>query len=293
MVYKLATSINKPVFATGNGQDWVYIKQKNEKTRVRRWIATAYAFGHYFMYAYKKWCFSENTGTLWYRTPIDTYKPICDFITENRELFNDYKPVPQIGVLYSNAACLNNHWQVRDVCRDLHYANITFKIIPAHNEYLYVASLSENSLKNIQFLVVPEPTILSGSQDTTIKKWKKQGKAVSWNSSKQITSMVDPYIKIKNSTMVWALPREIPGKPDRPLIIHLLNQDYDSKWDKMKIQKDMSLSIGKSLLKNKSIEKVTLYAPEKKPIILPVEINNNRYEVIVPELHIWGILKIE
>jgi len=39
--------------------------------------------------------------------------------------------------------------------------------------------------------------------------------------------------------------------------------------------------------------KVTLYAPEKKPITLSVKIINDRSEIIVPEINIWGILKIE
>ncbi len=293
MVYKLATSLNKPLFATGNGEDWVHVKQKNDETRVRRWIATAYAFGHYFMYAYKKWCFSQETGTLWYQTPIKTYKPICDFITENRELFDDYEPVSQIGVLYSNAACLHDHWQVREVCRDLHYANIPFKLIPAHDEYLQVPLLNEDNMKNIELLIIPEPTLLTGKQDSLIKKWIKQGKAVSWSNIKQVKSIIDSYIKIQNSSMVWALPREIPEKPNSPLIIHLLNQDYDSQKDKMRIQKNLKISLSMSFLKNKKSSKATLYAPEKKPITLPVKIINDRYEIIVPELNIWGILKIE
>lgn len=124
LVYMLGTALGKPVFSTGSGHCWIKVGKHGDVTRVRRWIATAHAFGHYSMYAYKKWGFSKETGTQWYMTPIATYEPLCRFIVENAPIFDDYEPVAQVGVLYDNSACGKNRWGVRKVCRALHEANI-------------------------------------------------------------------------------------------------------------------------------------------------------------------------
>jgi len=50
-VYQLADAIGCPIFATATGEDWVQVMERGDVVRVQRWIADAYAFGNYFMYA--------------------------------------------------------------------------------------------------------------------------------------------------------------------------------------------------------------------------------------------------
>jgi hypothetical protein len=290
MVYLLGTALGKPVFSTGSGHCWIRVQQHDDVSRVRRWIATAHAFGHYSMFAYKKWGFSEETGTKWYITPISTYEPLCRFINENAELFDGYEPVAQVGVLYDNATCRNHRWQVRDICRELHYANVPCGLVLAGDGYLR-HPLTEDALEAFDLVVVPTDASLTGAQAELLKRFRDRDRAISWSGVDDVSKRVEPFVSLTNGDKVWALPRKVPNRSNDPTVIHLLNQDYDPQKDTMRAKSDLKIWIRRALVGNAT--RATLVVPGKSPRTLALKATADSVSTTVPALDMWVILKID
>lgn len=292
MAYLLGTALGKPVFSTASGQCWVKVQQRGDVTRVRRWIATAYAFGHYFMYAYKQWGFSKETGTRWYLTPISTYEPLCRFITDNAALFDDYEPVAQVGVLYDNRAARDNHWEARDLCRALHYANIPCGLAAAGDGWLR-HRLSQDQLERFELVVIPKHSSPTGKQAALLKRWRQQGRAIAWPGLEKVRQRIRPLVAVTNAEKVWTLPRRNTRRPDAPAVIHLLNQDYDADTDTMRTKSNIEVSIAVGLTGGAPARGATLFAPGRKLQRLAVKRRPDAVTVTVPTLDLWAILRME
>ena len=291
MVYMLGTALGKPVFSTGTGEDWILVGENGYVTGVRRWIATAYAFGHWFMYSYNKWGFSEETGTVWNRIPVSTYEPLCRFIRDNAGLFDDYEPVMQVGVLYDNAACRRGDWTVREVCRELHYANIPAGLLVAGDEWLKFM-MDAGRLEQFELVIVPEGSEMPPHLAAETGRMKEQGRIITWTGTEEVLSRVSPQVSLENNENVWILPRKIPGREGGPLVIHLLNQDYDGGCDSMLLKQDIGLFISNRLTGGRPAEKVTVFSPGKDPRELAISKEKDGAGVIVPELSLWAVLEV-
>ncbi len=291
-VYRLGDALGKPVFSTGAGHGWASVEKTGSVVRVRRWIVTAHAFGHHFMHAWKRWGFSKETGTRWCVTPIAMFEELCGFITGNAELFDDYEPVAQVGLLYSNRACLRNKWEVREAARALHYANIPFALAVAGDDWLK-RELTEAELSRFELVVVPEPAMLEGAQAELVESWRRKGKAVTWTNTADVLARVRPLVAIEDAPKVWALPRRILARPRAPVVVHLLNQDYDDKADAMRARSGFRVHVRGALLPEGARRKATLFAPGAEPKLLDAAAEADGLAVTVPTLDLWAILKIE
>jgi hypothetical protein len=291
LVYMLGSALGKPVFSTGSGHCWIKVSQHNDVTRVRRWIATAHAFGHYSMYAYKKWSFSKETGTKWYMTPIETYEPLCRFITDNAALFDDYEPVAQVGVLYDNGTCEKNRWGVREVCRHLHDANIPCGLAVAGDGWLK-RELTRAELDRFQLVVIPGDAAPEGHQAAVIEDAKKRGKAIAWTNVEDIRKRVEPLVLVSGAEPVWALPRQKPDQPGTPTVIHLLNQDYNAGHDVVCRKSGFTVFLADKITGGRPATKVTLCTIGQEPRSLPVARVEGGITVTIPELDLWAVLQV-
>ncbi|MHC5054867.1 MAG: hypothetical protein ACYTKD_09140 [Planctomycetota bacterium] len=291
-VYRLGDALGKPVFSTGSGDGWARADETSCVVRLHRWIATAHAFGHHFMNAWKRWGFSKETGTRWCVTPVAMFEQLCGFITENAELFDDYEPIAQVGLLYSNRAGLRNKWEVRDAARELHYTNIPFGLAVAGDDWLK-RELSEAELSRFELVVVPEPAMLEGAQAELVESWREARKAVKWTNTADVLARVKPLVAVEGAAKVWALPRRIPSRPRAPVVVHLLNQDYDEKADAMRAKTDFKVRVRDGLLPKTATHRATLFAPGAEPKPVTVAVEGDGLVVTVPALDLWAILKIE
>ena len=290
-VYMLGNALGKSVFSTGTGEDWVKIKQHPDTTRIRRWIATAYACGQYFMYSYNKWGYSDKTGTQWYRIPVQTFEPMTSFITQNPGLFDGFEPITQVGVLYENEVCKNNHWSVRNICRELNYANVPVGLAVSGDDSWLKHELTPEALGKFEYLVLPEITNLSDKENQLLKRFSREGKLIKWTNKEDVVRKIPPLITVKNGDKVWTLPRI--NRDDKKIVIHLLNQDYDGQKDRMNQKTNVQIFISKKLTDNISFSGISLYAPGRKPVPLAINKTDGGVEVTVPAIEIWSVLKLE
>lgn len=292
VVYMLGTALGKPVFATGSGEDWVHAWQEKSITRVQRWIATAYSFGHYFMYAHNQWGFSEETGTIWYKVPISIYEPLCQFITEYAGLFDGYEAVAQVGILYDNAACRDGNWWVREVSRELLYANIPVGLAVSGDKHLRFSTDPEQ-LEGFDLLLVPGNHVLEKEEEDLVKAAMEQGKLMEWTGNEALLSTIEPMVSLNNGEKVWSLPRQKKTRNGRELVIHLLNQDYDQGNDRMNMKSDVEVFVSQRLTGNRPAEKAWIYAPGAEPEELEVLQAEGGIRLRIPAIDLWTIITFE
>ena len=292
VVYMLGTALGKPVFATGSGEDWVHAQLDKSITRVQRWIATAYSFGHYFMYSHNQWGFSEETGTMWYKVPISIYEPLCRFITKYAELFDGYEAVIQVGILYDNAACRDGDWWVREISRQLLYENIPIGLAIEGDKHLRFSTDTEH-LSGFDLLMVPgyqEPT---KELNDLVKAATEQGKLMVWKGNEELLSKIDPLVNLTHGAKVWTLPRQKITEHGTELVIHLLNQDYDQGNDRMNMKSDVEVFVSKRLTGSRTAETAWIYAPGNYPEELEISQVEGGIRLMIPVIDLWAIIAFE
>jgi hypothetical protein len=290
--FMLGTALGMPVFATGTGVCWVHAQLDESVTRVRRWIAGAYAFGHYFMYSNSQWGFTEETGTISYQVPLSIYEPLCSFITENRQLFDGFEAVAQVGLLYDNAACNDGDWWVREVNRDLHYAHIPTALVLKEDKRLRFSTPLEK-LDEYDLLLVPEGSLTEEPLNELFESALEKGKLMEWTGMDALVTKMDPQVKLTGGEKVWTLPRQKDSEKGPELVIHLLNQDYDPKNDLMNGKSNLDLFVSQELSGGQPAGSAWIYSPGSRPVELEVEQAAGGARIKVPELNLWAIVKID
>ncbi len=287
-VYKLADALNKPLAATASGWDWAYVKEKKLTGLVKLWIALSYAFGHRLMVPHHQWCYTPEKGTHWYDGPTEEYAPLYQFVRRNKEFFDGYEAIAQVGVVYSNLAVRRNFRTVHDVCLGLTNANIPFGVIAAGDDWLN-HTITRRELSKFEIVAVPEPSMLEGKQKRLIEAWKRDRRAISLKNEKDMLGHIEPIVSLRNASKVWALPRRIK-QHDAPIVCHLVNWSYDITKDKMTPQKNIDLCLSSKLFDGQKIRKITLIDFHNESTSLQYEIIPNGVQVVIPEVHLWSIL---
>jgi len=302
--YKLADALRKDLAVSGDGADWRYIQVNNATGLARMWIALAYAMGHHFMVPFKQWVFVEGIQQKGqnYTGPVEEYAPLYQFVKRNAQLFDDYETVEQVGLIYNNKAfaascCFHDHLrkdhhEILDASLSLLNANIPYGIAVAGDDWLHTR-LSEEVLSRFDLDLVPEPALLEGEQKRLVDDWLQSGRAVQWKDVKDVIGRVEPLVLLQSKSSVWVFPRRIPDQPESPLVIHLFNWDYDSTTDQPIVQSEVKLRLSNRLLEDRKVSKVTLFAPQREPIVLDFESRCDGVYLIVPELELWGLLRLE
>jgi hypothetical protein len=286
-VFKLGDALGRPVFATASGGDWAAVAKRSEVTRVRHWIATAYAFGHHFMYAYKKWAFDEQAGTIWYDTPLATYEPLVSFAHARRALLDGYEPVAQLALVYENAAALAEDWSIREAARSLHDRNVPFALVAAGDELLQHA-LSGDDFAAFERVVMLEPSRLEGPQARVVEQLRAEGRAVSFA---EIEARVQPWLRVEGTERVWLLPRRAGAGDDAPLVVHALNRAYDEGGDRMLARGPFRVVVARALLGARR-GRVVLHAPLAGSQAVVTRSDDAGLTIEVPGLEQWAILEI-
>ena len=100
-------------------------------------------------------------------------------------------------------------------------------------------------------------------------------------------------VSCDTASKVWLLPRHKPADPLAPLVIHVINHDYDASRDRMVAKRGVQVKLREGLTAGRSISRVTLLRPEAKPAELALRREAGVTSLRIPELEMWGLLKVE
>lgn len=308
--FKLADAVDRPQYCTGSGGDWAYVAEHKKPGLVRVWIVQDYAFGHCLMAPHRQWAYTKTKGSHHYQSKPEDFAHIYRFVRRNPRLFDEYEAVGLIALLYSNAAARAGHHQrlaIENACLWLAKNNVPFEIVMAGDDWLDM-KLTPETLSNYRALVVCYPTKLNDDQKKAVDDFAAAGKAVKWDNKEGIDEaalrkLLPKQIIIDGAVNVVAVARAIPGNPDAPAILHLLNRNYDEPSDSMRKLTNFKVTLEKSLFGGNAFSKATLYCPPAKldpekpgasdPIPLELRQAESGALIAIPELSLWGIVKLE
>ncbi len=296
VVYRLGETLGRPVFATGTGEDWIAYRQQKSVNRVRGWIAEAYAFGQYFMYSWKKWGFSERTGTLWTEVDPGVFAPMCAFIHGHPELFDGFENAATVGLLYDNAVADKNHWGVREASRALLNAGVPYRLLISGDDLLK-HPLTRDALASVRVIVIPGDVAPDRNSAQILSEWQKHGGRIYREPVREASAFAGR-IEVTGGGHMWALPRVKPASgsaADRAVVaIHLLNRDYDAQTDTFQRKRDVTLTIDTAALGGPTNVTVARYYRPNAPTqeLVARRGADGRITCVVPELEIWGVILI-
>lgn len=296
VVYRLGEALGRPVFATGTGEDWIAYRQQKSVNRVRGWIAEAYAFGQYFMYAWKKWGFSEKTGTLWTEVEPEVFAPMCAFIHDHPELFDGFENAARVGLLYDNAVADKNHWGVREESRALLDAGVPYRLLVSGNDLLKYP-LSRHALASVRVIVVPGDVTPDRASEQMLDEWQKHGGRIERGPAVGAPAFPGR-IETTGSGHIWALPRIKRARAatahDAVLAVHLLNRDYDVRTDTFYPKRNVTLTVDSPALGGPTDATVVRYYRPNAPTqeLVARRDADGRITCVIPDLEIWGVVLI-
>jgi hypothetical protein len=308
--FKLADAVDRPQCCTGSGGDWAYIDEHRKPGLVRTWIAQDYAFGHCLMAPHRQWAYTPTKGTHWYQSAPQDYAHLYRFVRRHAALFDGYEAAAPVALLYSNAAARasqRNLQNMQHACLWLARNNVPFEIVLAGDQWLD-ARLTADRLAEYQALVVCAPTMLDDRQQQVVDDFAAAGRVVPWDAKTGIDErafgiLVPRQITIAGADNVIVVARTIPGKPDAPVVLHLLNRNYDEASDSMQRLADVTITLDKSLFPGRTFRKATLYSPPAKfdpqapgasePVSLEVRQADVGITFTIPAIDLWAIAKLE
>ena len=291
-IYKLADGLGRPVLATAAGQDWAFVKEHKLPGLVRTWIALSYALGHNFMAPHRQWCYTKDKGTHWYDGPTEEYAWVYRFVRSQARLLDGYEAVAPVAVVYSNAANRKGRGRIEALCADLAQVNVPFRVLIAGDDWLADYRLKAADLAKAAAVVVPKQLDLDAAQRKLLDRPAVAAKLVVWPDRDKLARLVPPPVTIEGAARVWAVPRAVPNSRTKPVVVHLLNRNYDAKADAIVTQENVTLRLRRDLFPGRKFTKAIAHAPRTKPVELKVVSNAEVTTITVPRLDLWTIVEL-
>lgn len=290
-LYKFADATKKGFIPMPAPPSWSAIKIKGMTGLLRLWIAFTYANGANFKYPDRGWCYAPSSR--WYYPPKEEFDPVYNFIGNNRDLFDNYEAVEQIGALYTHASSTR---PIRYVGNQLVTLNIPFGTPVAGDDWL-VNRIKDDDIDRYEVMLIPEPYKISDGQQQIIDKWKAKKPVISVKEGddlqKILEGKIDPLQSLESNNKIWMFSRHNPKNEKAPLVCHLVNFDYDAKKNKNNIQRNVQVRLSKKLLGGFGVKNISFYSIDQKPVKVDYNEKGNDIYVTIPDIDLWGVLKVE
>jgi hypothetical protein len=294
--YKCGAMIERGIAGTAAGQDWAYAQQYKATNLVRYWIAESYALGQCFMTpGLHQWAYTQTKGTHCYEGRPEDFSYLYQFVRNNAALFDGYRSQAQLGVLFSHAAWRKGKKDAQAIASCCLEANIPFALVAAGDDLLPLR-LNEKDLARFEKIVVPADSLLDAEQKDLLDALAAAHKTIPWTDGPALLAQVRPWIAVEGARNVWALPRQLPGQPGAPLVVHLLNRNYDFAAEKTAPRHDLVLHLGASSIAGRKLTRCKAYTPQlggSTVVPLTVEPEAGGLRVKIRELTLWTVLCLE
>ena len=306
--FKLADALGRLLAITGVPRAFEPCRLNDRPLHIRLWIAQAYAHGHVFMAPDKMWTLRfAGEPDRWYHSKPGDYEPIYHFIRDYPELFDGYESVAAIALIFSNQAVRQYlgdrlsgghlggqnrsapRTDLAEACFTLSRANLPFCIIVAGDDWVD-DRLLEADLSSYRALLRFEPSFLSAEQEAKLRT--AGDRLITWSGNDEMLDRLSLDVQVLGADNINVQLRHKPGRANAPLIVHLLNGNYDLESDSYRSQRDIELSIEWAAV-DRSFSRATLYAPGTDPQAIECQVSGSRAVLAVPALDMWAIIKLE
>jgi hypothetical protein len=284
--FRVADALNMSLAMTANAQDWNYIRSEDASTLVKAWIALGYASGHHFMAPFRQWVFIDGLQSANYTGPTEEFSTVYDFVRKYARYFDAYEAAVQYGILSSQESFRNDDKTVFEISEFFFGNNYPFGIVLAGDKLLDHPFTSEK-LHPYEKIIVPQDALLSEEQKELLRMNEERVICYRDHSSVEKLSSL---LKVEHAERITVLPRIKPGDPDAPLVIHLINRDFNESGNTMHLKSDFILHIDKKLSGGRGINSARLLHFEGGESVPKIEPDSSGINVRIPELDLWDIL---
>ena len=306
--FKLADTLDRLVAITGVPRAFEPCRLNDRPGHIRLWIAQAYAHGHVFMVPDKMWTLRfAGEPDRWYHSKPGDYEALYHFVREYPDLFDDYESVASVALVFSNSAVRqylgerlsSGHLggqnrsapktDLAQACLALSASNVPYRLIVGGDEWV-ADHLLQADLSTYRAVVRFEPSHLSAEQESKLAS--AGDRLITWSGMEDLMERVGQEIRVGGADNLSVLPRYRPTASSSPLVIHLLNSNYDPQTDQYAPLSNLSVTVSRSLL-DREIAAATLYAPGRAPQTLEWLSDGQVTRLALPQMDMWAILKLE
>ena len=306
--FKLADALDRLVAITGVPRAFEPCRLNDRPGHIRLWIAQAYAHGHVFMVPDKMWTLRfAGEPDRWYHSKPGDYEALYHFVRDFPDIFDDYESVASVALVFSNTAVRqylgerlsSGHLggqnrsapktDLAQACLALSASNVPYRLIVAGDEWV-ADHLLEADLSTYRAVVRFEPSHLSAEQEAKLAG--AGDRLITWSGIDDLMERVGQEIRVGGADNLSVLPRYRPTASSSPLVIHLLNSNYDPQTDQYAPLGNLNVTVSRSLL-DREIAAATLYAPGRAPQTLEWLSDGQVTRLALPQMDMWAILKLE
>ncbi|WP_299311972.1 T9SS type A sorting domain-containing protein [uncultured Aquimarina sp.] len=269
--YKAAEALNKDLIYFPYPDAFQALNERNSPRQARAWIAQAYATGSIFTIPGRVWVGGSTT----WDTGWENFADVYEFIHNHSELFDDYKAVSNVALVYSVYASLleggmAGSAKARETLEYLVTRNISFDlkifgdpdrpVAPTVSELEQYDVVVHNS--DVQYLTTAQNQILNTSSSNVIPI--ANASDIMGNLSWKINVLRnDEWV----NNLISALPRMSSEDSSAPYALHLINRKYNAAEDTAQTHNNISVKIPAAVFPN-SIVEASLHMPGKPSVDL-------------------------
>jgi len=137
---------------------------------------------------------------------------------------------------------------------------------------------------------------LDTAQAALIKRWRAQGKVIDWLDDEQsehnMAQNMSPWVSLLGGLDVDVVSRVKPDMPGAPVVIHLVNRNFDPATNAMQVQRDLVVRVDNVLLEGRDVTTASYIRYKGPSEELPIEADSTGIRISVPSLDLWGILTL-
>ena len=294
--FKMADALHRPAMIMGSGEDHAFVQDNNLPGMIRSWVAEAYAFGNYFTAPYYLWANRNGKSYSYQPRSNQELAPLYQFIKAHGSLFDGYSAKSKTALVLAYKSYAQNQSNIISLAKELADKSIQFDVVIAGDDVLGL-HLTSSQLAGYDNLIVPDGSLLSVNDSAIIN-----------GSGKKIVNNVNNFDKssqivINGVATIRSTLRAVKDDNIKPIVVHLLNGDYDLSTDSFNNIKNFVIVIPKKLLDN-PVSQVKYVRPPSwssralsvtstfQDELLDFKSTDDSILITVPSLDIWGILVI-
>ncbi|AQQ72433.1 Alpha-agarase precursor [Limihaloglobus sulfuriphilus] len=218
----------------------------------------------------------------------DNHGAFTHFVRNHRELFDDYRAYSQVGLLWNTDSVMD---ELDSFGAALYDMKIAFDIVPLGERYPR-RTIDVNETASKYDKIVQASDLSSWSQENQVLV-NELGEEVDIVSHPNGLSLDNGWINVTplNAPKIWVLPRKHTSDILAPIVVHVLNRDYDSSTDSVD-NTGCSIEFDRQMLKGMDLESVEWLGPQNPTTELAVTETGSGFQVSLPQTPAWSLLKI-
>ncbi len=281
---KVAEAFDVPAYMVNNLHVSYYIQQNDKPGYMNSLISAVYANGGVMLCPWNLWA---GDGPRYY-SHWDRHGAFTHFVRNNAELFDDYEPLSQVGLLWN---CDNPISEIDLYGEMLFNLNVPYDIVPLGDRYPY-SRIDVPGVADRYDQVVNASDISSWSPENQVTV-NQLGAQVDIVSHPYSLSLTDDWVNVSpiNAPDIWVLPRKHKTLPLAPVVVHVVNRSYDSASDSVD-KTACNIELHGSIIGEREVESVRWLGPENPAKQLAVTQTSAGFAVSLPETPAWSLLEI-